>query len=377
MAEKHVKNLVEAAGPPSGRGQPRGLLRYAPWLEEEILFFQRQAYPHRDPRLIGPRWRWMFIRSASRLGVEPMVWIYRKNSRVVAHQGAIPVRLQVGQSCFVTGWFVETMALEEIRGKAIGPMVVRKALEEMPCNLSLGQTAPMRQLQLAMGWTSIRPLNTYVLLLNPSTVLKSKISGKALRWAATAATTCRRVGALRGRVSSRRVRATTLSHFGERHDRMWQRMSSGLCCATVRDASFLNWKFVEQPGQELIRLEACLDDQPVGVAVIALRAASDAYPYRRALVLDAVVPTADGAAVRSLLCAIERTARSRQADSVVFDVAHPPLERCLVRYGFWKRDATRQFLVATGGLEEPVRRVMQQPDNWYLTRADSDIDRPW
>ncbi len=378
MAERSIQPPTEAADSPAGHDQMRGLLRYAPWMEREVVCFQRHAYPRRDPRLIGPRWRWMFIESASRVGVDPMVWIYRKNSRIVAHQGAIPVRLQVGRQTIVTGWFVETMALEEVRGKAIGPMVVRKALEAVPCNLSLGQTAHMRQLQLAMGWTPVRPLNTYVLLLNPSRVLESKIPGKALRWATATAVECRRFGAAFGRrVSNRRVQVQLLSHFDERHDRMWERMSSELCCAGIRDASFLNWKFIEQPGQELLCIEARLDGQPVGVAIIAMRAASDAYPYRRAMVLDAVVPVADSPAVWALLSAVERAARNRQADSVVFDVAHPLLERRLVRYGYWKREATRQFLVATGDVEEPVRRLMLHADNWYLTRADSDIDRPW
>src|SRR2546422_180295 len=109
---------------------PRGLLGYEPSLEDEILEFQKVAYPARRQDWIAPRWRWMFLASAERLGVSPMVWLYRNASGIVAHQGAIPIRLKIGKAERVTGWFVETMALPSVRGKAIGPMLVKKALED-------------------------------------------------------------------------------------------------------------------------------------------------------------------------------------------------------------------------------------------------------
>ena len=57
-----------------------------------------------------------------------MVWLYRAKAGIVGQQGAIAVRLKVDQEEFTTGWFVETMVLESHRGKAMGPMLVRKAM---------------------------------------------------------------------------------------------------------------------------------------------------------------------------------------------------------------------------------------------------------
>ncbi len=76
----------------------KGLIGYDPALEQEIFDFQQVAYPTRRTDWIAPRWRWMFLASAQRLGIPPMVWLYRNASGIVAHQGAIPVKLKVGRA---------------------------------------------------------------------------------------------------------------------------------------------------------------------------------------------------------------------------------------------------------------------------------------
>jgi hypothetical protein len=91
--------------------KPRGLVPFTEALAEEIFAFQREVYPARRAEWIEPRWRWMFQGSAARLGVQPMVWLYRGNGGVLAHQGAIAVRLHTRAGDCVTGWFVETMVL--------------------------------------------------------------------------------------------------------------------------------------------------------------------------------------------------------------------------------------------------------------------------
>src|SRR5512145_469264 len=124
-----------ASDPPSAPAAladaPRGLVRYQPVLDNELFAFQREAFPTRRADWVEPRWRWMFQSSAARLGVEPMVWLYRGKQGIVAQQGAIPVRLHSRAGECTTGWFVETMVLEQVRGRAVGPMLVAKAKEEL------------------------------------------------------------------------------------------------------------------------------------------------------------------------------------------------------------------------------------------------------
>ena len=355
-----------------------GLCRYSPALEQAVMAFQREAYPQRPEGLLAPRWKWMFLESARRLGIEPWVWLYVKNGRVLAHQGAIPVQCKIGNQQHPTGWFVETMALESVRGRAIGPMVVQKALQDMRFNLSLGQTPQMRTMQLAMGWEEIGPLRTYALLLDPSAVLQTKLRYRAL------------VPLLAGGVRlSQRMRrsirrpkrrgdyaAKRIEHFGDDYDRLWDRVRGGLTCVAERDASFMNWKFVDQPGQE-IRCIGIYDRGTLSaVGAVVIRDPDDDYAYRRALLLDLVVPVSDRAALWALLEGVVGVCRAAQADVIMCDIGCAPLEEDLRAFGFLLRESTRTFLLATAGLDKESQRIARNPDHWFLTRADSDIDRP-
>lgn len=365
----------------------KGLSGYAPEIEEAVFEFQRTAYPDRSAALIPQRWRWMFVESARRLGVDPMVWVYLKDSAVLAHQGAIAVRLQIAGQERTTGWFVDTMALPAARGKAIGPMLVKKALDDLPMNLSLGQTQDMRELQFALGWQQVVPLNTYMFLLRPEKVLAEKLPGRVL--GALAGSVISSLGNIRRSFKGWRCRGWTrnaitkpkwtthsIDRFDQRHDQLWQSVASHYPCAVVRDASFLNWKFVDQPGQEFTRLETTCDDQIVSVATFTVREPDQVYAYRRAWLTDLVIDPTDHVAMWQTLSAVQRECQGQNIDAIVFDVSCPAIEQAVRSFGFWKRDSTRVFLLATDGLTEQEQQIALNPNSWYLTKADSDIDRP-
>jgi hypothetical protein len=367
------------SGESAGADLPRGILTWSEALAPEVFRFQRQAYPSRRPDWIEPRWRWMFLGSAERLGVAPFVWVYRNRAGVVAHQGAIAVRVRIGGREHVTGWFVETMALESVRGKAIGPMLVAKARADLPFNLSLGQTPQMRELQFKLGWTQVTPLDTYVYVLNAPRVLAGKIANPVLRsLGAMGLTAAQRLRRGRGRRRpSPRHEARPVARFGPQHDRLWERVGRQYPCAVIRDASYLNWKYVDQPGQDFRRIELALDGTPVGVAALLVSEPDDVYRYRRGFIVDLVVPPEDPNVVQMLLNESVEALRRAGADLVVFDLAHPKLARCARAFGFTPRGATRYFLISTEGLDAESQAAAENPDNWLITMGDSDIDRPW
>jgi GNAT superfamily N-acetyltransferase len=354
----------------------KGFCGYAPDLEGEVVEFQRAAYPQRDAAMILPNWRWLFVESARRLGMDPMVWMYRRGGRVVAHQGAIAVRCRLaGREPLATGWFVETMAAEEIRGTAIGPMLVRKALEDLPCNLSLGQTDQMRELQFALGWQKVMDLNTYLFVTGLSMDLRNKLPpGLAQAAAATLGfrdrlrlarwrSVCRGMGEVR-----------PVERFGAAHDALWARVSDGYRCAVVRDASYLNWKYLDRPGGDFTCLELVRDGAPAGVVVLTVREPDAVYAYQRGYIVDLVVPAADEASVRWALVAALDHLTGLGAMTATCYLGSASLEPMLVRFGFTQRSPRHQLLLAPGELAGAARDTFLDPAAWLVTMGDSDVD---
>ncbi|NOT27602.1 MAG: hypothetical protein HOP16_16065 [Acidobacteria bacterium] len=369
--------MTVAAGVTAARA--RGIKRYSASLEDDIFAFQRAAFPTRREDLVEPRWRWMFLSSAARLGVEPMVWMYCNAEGVVAQQGAIPVRVRVGDTERVTGWFVETMTLESVRGKAIGPMLVAKAIQDLPFNLSLGQTPQMRELQFSLGWRQVCPMDTWTFVLNASRVLAGKVPNRPARAIAAAVLAARQRGQyFRGRRRLNWVpEVRVLDRFDATHDRLWETVKAQFPCAVVRDSSYLNWKYVEQPGQDFIRVDIRRGGEPIAAAALLVMEPDHAYGYRRGFIVDLVVPARDADITWVVLDEVRKLFLARSVDLVVFHVVSAPLTRAVESFGFLRREPQRFFLIAPGDMPAPAVALALGQENWLITMGDSDIDRPW
>lgn len=352
----------------------RGLVRFTSDMETEVLAFQRDTFTYRRPELIAPRWRWMFKESAARLGLEPRVWLFRDTHHIVAHHGALPVRLKAGAEVLTTAWWVDTKVRDEYQSEAIGPRLVLRGNDDLDFSLSLGQTKQMRDILLLVGHVQVAPLETAQLLLEPHTVLSAKMSAPAAMAAAIGLQASSAVlSVLRTKI---RGEVAHVTRFDARHDELWRQAARDLPCAVVRDASYLNWKYVEQPGQHFTRLEIVEDGRTKGVVVLMFRKRDDVYPYDRAFIVDLVAPFSDKAVVNQLIGVAIDAASEHGAATLTCLHIGSALTRALRRHGFMIRDPQRYLLVYPGSLVGEARDVVLDGRSWYVTHGDSDIDRP-
>jgi GNAT superfamily N-acetyltransferase/acyl carrier protein len=368
-----VTAAVEAPGADTARTD--GTTGYTPAAEPDIFSFQAREWPHRDPTLIPARWRWMFVESARRLGTEPRAWLHRSDGEIVGHMGSIPVRLQVGGDVLDTGWLVDTMVASEHRLRGLGSRLMVEAHEDQPFSLSLGQTAEMREIQLRLGWRQVAPLQVAQYLIRPERVLRGKLPRPA---ALAAGLGLRATSAVRELVRGQaRPCVREVERFDARHDTLWQSVAPTVGCGVVRDASYLNWKYVDQPGQRFVRLEMAEGDAVTGVAILALRDPDASYKYRRALLVDLVVPLSSDLVLQGVISAAVEAASTRGADAMVCMHIGPQVTHALKACGFSLRRPERVLLVDTGSLPAALQSRLSDGSGWLVTQGDSDIDRPW
>jgi FkbH-like protein len=351
-----------------------GLIRFTADMEADVLAFQQEAFTYRRPELIAPRWRWMFKESAARLGLGPRVWLFRDADRIVAHHGALPVRLKAGDVELTTAWWVDTKVRDEYQSEALGPRLVLRGNDDLDFGLSLGQTKQMRDILLLVGHVQVAPLETAQLLIEPHTVLSAKMSAPAAMAAAIGLQASSAVlSVLRTKIRGAVAHVTA---FGARHDELWRQAAKDLPCAVIRDASYLNWKYVAQPGQQFTRLEIVEDGRTKGVVVLMFRKRDDVYPYDRAFIVDLIAPFSDKAVVNQLIGVAIDTASEHGAATLTCLHIGSALTRALRRNGFMIRDPQRFLLVYPGSLSGDARDVVLDGRSWYVTHGDSDIDRP-
>ena len=352
----------------------KGLCRYSPELDRQILDFLRVAYPSRDPDLLMPRWKWMFLDSADRCNIDPYVWLYHDGFRVAAHQGAIAVRYWDGEKETNTGWFVETMALPDVQGTPIGPSVIMKAKQDLPFNLSLGQTKEMRELQFRLGWEQVVPLAVSLKPLDWAALIRGKIPGLARPLVGLVLNTFDQIrGYFR---TPKDVTVETTTEYTDEHNQFWNSIKYSFESCVARDASYLNWKYVRQPGQKFVRLEFRKSGQLIGLAVLKCLPADESYEYRRVQVIEFLTCPDDPKLITDLLLAMTQEAIKLGGDAIVFMRIAEWLDKPLVKNGFRAREATRYLLVSRKNVDSRIQETVMDADSWLVTQGDSDIDRP-
>lgn len=362
-------------------GDPRReVIRFDARLAPEVFAFQQSAYPHRRRDWIEPRWRWMFLDSAARVGVEPLVWLCRDETGVVGQRAAIAVRLHTRAGTLPTGWLVDTAVLPHRRGQAIGKTLVARATRDLPVSLSLGQTEQMRALQSRHGWQHVATMDSWLVVLNVRRAFRGRVRLAAMRVAIASAgwlwwRLCSRIGSRDERV--RRLVPRSVEVFDDAHDRLWTRVRDRFGCAVERDASYLNWKYVAQPGQSFRRVEVRDGDEVRGVCVWSVHEPDGRHAYRRGWILDLVVDPTDDVAIAALLRAVCASAVAAGVDLLECDLLGRHLAQRLRRHGFVRGAQTRHLRVSTAGADAAVAALMRSPEAWYATRGDSDGDHPW
>jgi hypothetical protein len=147
-----------------------------------------------------------------------------------------------------------------------------------------------------------------------------------------------------------------------RVDEIWLRSRADLRIATVRDAAFYTWRFLDSPSQQQkayvimdgkLALAACaLETMDDVVRIVDLVAPSELWPRA----LRAIGAHCRGAAALSIRL------NARDADA-----------RRMLRGGFFARDGKPFNLMVP--VDSPREGVFYDPARWYFTWAESDMDR--
>jgi hypothetical protein len=235
----------------------------------------------------------------------------------------------------------------------------------------------MRQIALRVGWTHVAALNTFALLLRPDRVLSDKLHPLLAGMAGGALRMHHKLRRGTARAGSRALDVRSIESFDGEHDRLWESVRHEYACAVVRDASYLNWKYVTQPGQDYVRLEFRRDGELAAAAVLGFDEPGEIFRYRRAFLVDLIVPPSDTELVRGVLDGVRDYCQSLDVDALLFHVINDPLEKLVRAYGFLPRRATRYLLVNPHRTPAAARELLLDPKSWLITMGDSDIDRPW
>ena len=316
--------------------------------------------------------QWLTERNPSRFGASPY-YLLMDGNRVIGMHGHMPQQISVGgkpQRCFLAH---DDLLAVECRGKGLGAVMLAGVAEQEDSFAgALWHNAPNLKLYAKCGWTDLSRLKSWVLIVDPTRNIEARLGQNALASALSAV--LRQLLAMRaallpaGRGTAYRV--AEVARFDAAFDALFERTAPALPIAVARTSAYLNWKFVEKPGNRYRRLAAYDSSGVLRAYAVVTGGKQEKAPIGSILDLlgDPGHPEALDAVLRSGLAWL----RSQG----VVEVSCVGSERALARlgrFGFRQRPSTTGFMFRNW---EQVfgKDFVGNIDNWYITGSDADGD---
>lgn len=182
-----------------------------------------------------------------------------------------------------------------------------------------------------------------------------------------------------------------LERFDERFDTLWGKTRQDYRIMALRDARYLNWRFVEVPRltHHILCIESADGDEVLGYAVLL----PGEEPRRLAQITELITPQgSDPSVAATLIAHALQWAREQGASSLqCWMLPHTHLRQPLLDAGFFPdEDPDYQLVIRrtylenppagdppdpghASGAERPSAELLLDPQSWFLSIGDADL----
>jgi GNAT superfamily N-acetyltransferase len=344
---------------------------------QALLRFLLVAYAGEARKSDAAYWKWHYLENPNTRLDDIPLWVVSWGEEIVGQLATIPVQVKAGGETRPAIWILDFIVREDFRGKGLGKQLVMAAREKYPTMITLGINEQSAGLFRSMGWVEMGWIHRYQKLLYAGNGTAGAARIAPVRGFLNLLTAPMRIGV--GGVGTGGKYATrTIREFGTEFDELWERASGQWGCAARRDARTLKWQFVEQPGKRF-EIVGCYEKERLAGYVVlffrkTLASAGSAVGPAKAAISDILYERENGAEIVDALIDVAlRKAMELRAGSLVTDVLDGLVEARLKRRGFWKIKRSPQFMGWVASSDVEAKSVICNPQNWFLTRGDSDV----
>jgi hypothetical protein len=322
---------------------------------------------------------WKYVENPAGIALSP---IAHYNGRIIGQIGIIPVRFCAGDLELIGAQEVDFVIEKEHRTLNISYQLSKlRRLIYAKENIAFcyGFTTPITSViaQKALNFVSVGPIPRLAKVLDVRPFLQKKIPSKAI---ASLLSTITNTG-LQSiyRVKDKLPEGTCVryvNHFDNRFDAFWNSIKNDYAIMTVRDSSYLNWRYVLPPDvdYQILSLENTADGEVLGFVVLGTKFRHVPTGY----IVDLVTPRESAGAVARILLAraIHEFHQQNMAMIVCWMFSHCHDFAELARLGFrYRRETGRDFVVEIFQSKSPafLSKLLTQKRSWYIAIGDSDF----
>ena len=250
--------------------KPAVIIRQANIDDKENLFkFYSKVYGELGQYKYPLRWEWLYLNNPYLDHKRIPIWIALINNKIVGHTGAMIVPCYIKGEYKLGGWSVDTIVTKEARGYGIGKRLQEANQAFNPIFMSLSYSVINLKIKTKLGALASKEFNLYRKINRLSTnllfgSLKTKLiqsfgdffgysiwcilfySGFLFLLKSLIQFYFKKKITQKEDYSNLDFKPIN-GEFDEKATVLWNNIKNNVDFQVVRDAKYLNWKFVEQP----------------------------------------------------------------------------------------------------------------------------------
>ena len=297
------------------------------------------------------------------------IWVADEGGRMVGQHAGIPMRLKLGGEVVPAMHAVEAMTQRDHRREGMltklgGALYAHWRDSGIPLIMGLPH-AGWGSRAHALGYRPAFPMVWLSRPLRPFSMLLSKF-----RRAVQSRPVPQSLGINFATIVDGGMTVSKRETAGGEFSRLWLQVGTAYTNAAVRDAQWVQWRYLDPPGRPFTLLLASRAGEPTGYLAYRLIAVGPRIIGR---VADLFAHPEDTQTARLLIGAATRDMKSRGADSAAILVAAgSPLHTTVKRQGFVLKRGEYQasFVTFSSQIEA---HTLNAPRNWLLTGGDFDV----
>ena len=314
------------------------------------------------------RWHWQYVQNPNTPPEGPQIWLAREGPTIVGQYATMPVRLTLKGLEVHGSWGMDVMVAPERQRQGIGEVLFRTWDQSVGASLGLGLSVSSHRLFKKMNWPEAGPVPCLIKPLTRRALRRPNWPMPVNRLVGAVTWPCIRIIS---RTKPLRAQIEPIRHFDQRFTELWARFAPSFGLAVIRDAAYLNWKYIEPPHVRYSVVALKRDETIGGYAVY--RHLQEARG-RVTILVDFLADPSDEEGFGTLLRWVDREARAADSDKIRTFAMHAGYRKLLRRSGYFGVKSTLEFTVKVNAVPVPSG-FYDQTDDWHVTLGDSDQDR--
>ena len=329
-----------------------------------------ERVPERERWIKG--WRWMHINNPAGIS---RIWIAEHDDKLVGQYPLILEDMKVGKEIVKGAQIIDTMTHPDYRRQGIAYTLGKKALSELEKEKKhIVYGFPNQQaypLHMKSGWLDVCAFQVMVKPLNLKNILQKYFACNRLLLNIFT------VGGnliIKAFFRSKKVpeedtsKVREISHFDDRINELWNRVSDDYNIIRVRDMRYLNWRYVDAPNAKYTIYVAEESGKICGYSILGC---NDVDGLISGYIYDIIAPTSNEDIIQYLIAKAVKYFVDAKVDVIISKmVANEVYRKSFLRNGFIPHFRSKARFIVYNTSTELSEAFLKSRKNWFIQLGD-------